>query len=404
MGRKRKSQLMKLRRVAVMISVHEHTYGYEKIGGIIDYYSRHSAWDIYRNEWGQPIINNPQELKAWDGDGIIGEVYDEKTADLISALGIPFVNTASADLGGRFPGVMLNNRLIGKIAAEHLIELKLDQFAFVGPQNHWYAHERCKGFSDAIKSGGGECCSFFYDVNQSGESHVPRDMGDLDALRETVKKLPRPIGILAASDRVGFAILEACRKLGISSPEEVSLIGVNNDSIFCQMAMPSMSSVDVSAHQVGFTAAQMLDDLMEERPLKKSQVLVAPNRIIPRNSTDMTRSEFPEVARALRFIRLHDREFIDVNDVMAVVPVSRRWLELKFKQEVGWGIYHEIRRVRVERAKHLLETTDWPVSRIASESGFKTAQQFDEAFKKLVGMVGREYRQKHKSGKKSARK
>ena len=154
-----------------------------------------------------------------------------------------------------------------------------------------------------------------------------------------------------------------------------------------------MTSIDVSAEEIGFAAAQLLDEVMEGRPLKEARIMIPPRRLLPRNSTDATRSEFPEVARALRFIRRHDHEFIDVGDVLGVVPVSRRWLEIKFREEVGWGIHHEIRRVHVERAKQLLKTTGWSMNRIALECGFSKTQHFDTAFKKLTGMAGREYRQ-----------
>ncbi|MDF7824525.1 substrate-binding domain-containing protein [Pontiellaceae bacterium B12227] len=392
MGRKRKSQLMEYRTVALLMQVRDYSYGRKKVQGIIDYQNRHCAWDIYRNAMGQPFVETPAELKGWDGDGIVGEAYDEKTIDLVKSLDVPFVNTASAGCTGPFPSVMLNNRLIGKMAARHLIERKLDRFAFVGPRNLWYVRERYEGFSEAVRQSGGECIPLFFDAVQKGSVHIPEDWLGREYLLDVMGDLPRPLGIMASNDRVGVAVLEVCRKLGIRSPEEISLIGVDNDnSISCQLANPSMTSVDVAAEEVGFIAARMLDDLLEGRELKESRVLVPPRRVVLRNSTDMTRSEYPEVVRALRFIRRHEHEFIDVSDVLAVVPVSRRWLELKFKEEVGWGIYQEIQRVHVERAKHLVKTTKWPMARIVQESGFRTVKHLDETFKKICGVTSQQY-------------
>lgn len=392
MGRKRKSQLMEYRKVALMMQVRDYAYGRKKIQGIIDYQSRHCAWDIYRNAKGQPFVETTDELKGWSGDGIIGEAYDEKTQGRIESLGIPFVNTASTGCLGPFPSVMLNNRLIGNMAARHLIEQKLDRFAFVGPRGLWYVKERYEGFSETVRRSGGECIPLFFDAVQKGAEHVPEDLLGRDYLLHVMSDLPRPLGVMASNDRVGVAVLEVCRELGLSSPEEISLIGVDNDdSISCQLAVPSMTSIDVAAEKVGFSAARMLDDLLEGRCLEQSQILVPPRRIVLRTSTDMTRSAYPEVARALRFIRRHEHEFIDVSDVLAVVPVSRRWLELKFKEEVGWGIYQEIQRVHVERAKQLLQTTHWPLARIVQESGFRTLKHLDETFKKITGLTSREY-------------
>jgi LacI family transcriptional regulator len=387
---------MEYRKVALLMQVRDYAYGREKIQGIIDYQNRHCAWEIYRNAMGQPFVETVSELEGWSGDGIIGEAYDEKTTERIRSLGIPFVNTASTGCHGPFPSVMLNNRLIGNMAAEHLIGRKLDRFAFVGPRNLWYVQERYEGFSETIRRRGGECIPLFFDAVQQGAVHIPEDFLGRDYLLNVLGDLPLPLGIMASNDRVGVAVLEVCRKLGIRSPEEVSLIGVDNDdSISCQLAVPSMTSVDVAAKDVGFTAARMLDDLLEDRELKESRILVSPRRVVLRNSTDMTRSEYPEVARALRFIRRHEHEFIDVSDVLAVVPVSRRWLELKFKEEVGWGIYQEIQRVHVERAKYLLKTTDWPPARIVQESGFRTLKHLDETFTKITGETSQEYFQMH---------
>lgn len=391
MGRKRKTQVSKRWKVALMIAADSHTYSQRKVQGIISYFSRHTAWDIFRNALLQPFVSVDQ-LEGWEGDGIIGEVRDQETADLIEAMGIPFVNTASVDMGDRFPSVMLDNRLIGKMAAEHLLKRKIDQFVFVAADRLWLFQERFHGFNETVTQAGGECISLFYQGTVQAEPHYPSDFLDVNVLCEVVQKLSFPVGIMAASDEIGFLMLEACRKQGIRSPEEVSLIGVNNDTgLFCELASPTMSSVDVSAEEVGFTAAQMLDDLMEGRPLEKRSILIPPRQIVMRDSTDMIRTKTPEVAGALRFIRRHEHEFIGVIDVMNVIPVSRRWLELKFREEVGWGIYHEIRRVHVERAKQLFQTTDWPVERVMQESGFKTMPQLDAAFEKMAGMTVLEF-------------
>lgn len=392
MGRKRKSQLLKYRKVALMIAVRDYAYGQRKIQGIIDYYSRHCAWDIYRNDMSQPFVS-AEELETWTGDGIIGEIYEKETAELIESLGIPFVNTSSTDLASPFSSVMLDNQAIGRMAAEHLMERRLDHFAFVGVKGLWHVQQRFEGFSAAVEKEGGTCIPLFFDEDAHRGRHVPRDVVMPKHILSRMKKLPLPIGIMASNDRVGFTVLEACRQLGIRAPEEASLIGVDDDGIYCQLAVPSMTSIDSSANMVGFTAAQLLDDIMSGKVAEKKNILISPGRVIPRNSTDMTRANYPEVARALRFIRRHDHEFIDVSNILDVVPASRRWLELKFKEEVGWGMYHEIRRVHVERAKELLRTTDWSVGRIAGESGFKTPVQLDEAFRKIEGMTGREYRE-----------
>lgn len=397
MGRRRKSNAIQYKRVALAITAHEYAHGREKIMGIIDYYRKHSAWEIHRNELSQPYVM-PESLAGWDGDGIVGEIYTDADAANLSALGIPLVNTSSSEIARDIPTVGVDNHAIGRMAAEHLVECKLDNFAFVGVVGLSHVRERYEGFVEVLDRDGNSCSLVQYQPTESSDDHVSEETVTPEQLMDALKELELPVGIMASTDRVGFAVLEACRRLGLRSPEDVALIGVDNDEMYCNLAYSSMTSIAPNARQVGFSAAAMLDKLMDGEELAESRILVPPKRIHFRNSTDMTRSEYPEVARALRFIRNHANEFIDVTNVLDVVPVSRRWLEMKFKDEVGHGIYQEIRRVHIERAKELLLATDWPVSRVAKESGFNNTERFDFAFQKLLGMSASEYRNRRDDG------
>ncbi|VGO14193.1 Xylose operon regulatory protein [Pontiella desulfatans] len=388
---------MQYKRVALAIVAHEYAHGREKIKGIIDYYRKHSAWEIHRNELAQPYVM-PESLVGWDGDGVIGEIYTGTDAANLGSLKIPLVNTSSNDAAREFPTVGVDNHAIGQMAAEHLVECKLDRFAFVGLTGLCHVRERYEGFSQILEKNGGNCTLVQYQPEVVRGEHVSEELVSPERLMDALRDLELPVGIMTSSDRVGFAVLEACRRLGLRSPEDVALIGVDNDEMYCNLAYSSMTSIAPNARAVGFKAAAMLDKLMNGEELARSRILIPPKRIIFRNSTDMTRSEYPEVARALRFIRNHANEFIDVTNVLDVVPVSRRWLEMKFKDEVGHGIYQEIRRVHVERARELLLTTDWPVSRVAKESGFNNTERFEFAFQKLLEMSATEFRRQQAQG------
>ena len=397
-ARKRKNATLEYKRVALAIIAHEYAHGRRKILGIIDYYRKHCAWEILRNEFSQPFVV-PEDLSGWDGDGIIGEIYIEEDAEHLLSLGIPVVNTSSSDLVQDVPSVGVDNHAIGQMAAGHLVDCKLDNFAFIGPKGLRHVRERLEGFSQSLENAGSPCKTLLYDPLEKKSKHDSEESIDPSFLMDAVVSLEFPVGIMASSDRVGFTVLEVCRQLGLRSPEDVALVGVDDDDIYCPLAYSSMTSVQPAADQVGFLAAAMLDDLMAGKTPEELHVLVPPRKLVFRNSTDTTRSEYPEVARALRFIRNHADEFIDVTNVLDVVPVSRRWLEMKFKAEVGHGIYREIRRVHIERAKELLSTTDWPVLRVAKESGFNNTERFEFAFQKLLGMSASEYRKKGCSGK-----
>jgi len=389
----RKRSAINYKRVALAIGVREYSHQRRKIQGIIDYYAKHCAWDLYRNRQLQPFVLPEDLQQGWVGDGVIGEIYSQEDASNLLALGVPVVNTSSSDLATDVPTVSVDNHAIGRMAAEHLVERKLDNFAFIGPMGLCHVRERMEGFSAALEKSGSSCQALLFQPFAKLSPHESEETIDPSYLKEAVGSLKFPVGIMASSDRVGFSVLQATRELGLRSPEDVALVGVDNDNIYCQLAYSTMTSIEPNAWEVGFKAAALLDDLMNGKTAGLQRTRIQPSRLVFRNSTDMTRSEYPEVARALRFIRNHANEFIDVTNVLDVVPVSRRWLEMKFKAEVGHGIYNEIRLVHIERAKGLLQTTDWPVQRVARESGFNNVERFDFAFQKLVGKSASKFRE-----------
>jgi len=390
--KKRKNKVRDPKQVAVSI-IEEGRFQREKILGLIEYYSRHSHWTMYRNEFSRPFVNLPS-LKDWRGDGVVGTIYTQEERDMVDALSMPFVNTSSGNYADGIPSVHVDNEMIGEMAAKHLMQCEVDCFLFVGPTDVAYMNQRYVGLKRALELERHECS--FVRYRPKGEilgKHVSTEVVRPSDLLELLKDLAAPTGIMAGSDLIGFAVLEACRRLGLRSPEDVAVIGVNNDEMYCNLAHSSLTSIDVQAREVGFQAAKMLDGLMSGETIKETLVLIPPERVIYRDSTDRSRSKHSEVARALRFIRNHPSEFIDVSDVLDTVPVSRRWLEMRFKAEVGHGIYQEIRRVHVERAKELLTTTQLSITLLSRECGFNSPERFDFAFRKLVGMSASEFRE-----------
>lgn len=383
------------KQVAIAILARGNAYPRDKIFGLINYYSKHSQWEIHRNQFSQPFVDLAS-LSKWNGDGAVGEIYTQDERDLVDALSMPFVNTSSSENALGLPSVSVDNELIGEMGAKHLMECDVDKFIFVGPTDIPFVQQRYNGFKRALEGAKHTCSTIPYAPNKGAHDRFVSEDVILPAeLMKLLGDLPTPVGIMATSDRVGFAVLEACRRKGLRSPEDVAVVGVNNDEMYCMLAHSSLTSIDVQARELGFRAGQMLDDLMHGKELKEYSILIPPKGIVYRDSTDMTRSQYPEVARALRFIRNHDAEFIDVTNVLDVVPVSRRWLEMKFKEEVGHGIYQEIRRVHVERAKKLLVTTRHSISQLSRECGFNSAERFEFSFQKLVGMSTSEYRGKN---------
>ena len=208
-----------------------------------------------------------------------------------------------------------------------------------------------------------------------------------------LNRLPRPVGIMACCDIKAQQLLEVCRELDIAVPEEVAVLGVDNDRLLCDLAEPPLSSVICNTHHTGYEAALLLDRTMSGEKIGSKSVLLKPLGIETRQSTDILAIDDPDVAAAVRFIRENATSGINVGDVLREVPLSRRVLENRFRKILGRTPHEEITRLRIDRIKRLLVETDLALSQIAVRTGFQHDEYMTVAFKKAVGMPPRNYRQ-----------
>jgi len=370
--------------------------GRNVVKGLIAYIHKHGSWKIdIRSE--EPIaFASWEEIQHWEGDGIIAPVYQESQVELLRKKGLPVVNTTVEFKDTPFPTVSFDNEAIGRMAAEHLLEHDLDRFAFIGPGQWEYSHHRCRGFSEVL-SRHGAACGKHWIRSESGDKQPNEPWINASLYLDMLKQMQLPIGVFAHNDRVAYGILQACYQLGLRVPEEVCVIGVGNDDILCNLAPPNLSSISLPGEEFGYRAAAMLDAQMRGETLESKLVLIPPERVVLRNSSDFLTVEDRYVADALRYIRNHSSRFIDVSDVMRIIPVSRRSLERRFKNTMGHGIYKEITHCHIKQAKELLGRTDWPISRIARESGFNATNRFEDTFRKHTGMSATAYRKKLKA-------
>ncbi len=384
--------MLEVKKVALRFSL---TSGFsrEVVQGVIAYTRKHGPWQIdIRSE--EPIaLTSWAGLRHWQGDGVIAPVYRKEQIRMLREKGIPVVNTA-ASLGEMpFPSISFDDAAIGRLAAEHLLEHKLDRFAFIGPKEWDYSVLRCNSYAQALAEQDAPCTKCWIRP-ASASKQLNEAWIESSHYLEAVKQLQPPMGVFASNDRVGYGILQACQQLGLRVPEDICLVSVDNDEILCNLAHPNLSSIALSGEAFGYRAAAMLDAQMRGKPLESNSVVIPPERVVLRNSSDFLTVEDCHLADALRYIRNHAGRFIDVSDVMSVMPISRRSLERRFQDFIGHGVYKEIIRCHVERARELLEQTDWPISRLARESGFNSTNRFEDAFRKETGMSATAYRKK----------
>jgi LacI family transcriptional regulator len=277
---------------------------------------------------------------------------------------------------------------VAKLAADHLVERSFKRFGFVGFAGPIWSRQRQDAFVDQVKERGYEC--IVYDApTRSRDAEWSREQVTLS---EWLRSLPKPIGVMCCNDDRGRQVLEAARAGGVVVPEEVAVIGVDNDDLLCDLCDPPLSSVALNASRGGYEAAKLLDGLMSGRFKKPRTIMVEPTWVATRRSTDVLAIEDREVSQALRFIHDHVGRGVSVNELMQEQTISRRALEIRFRKAVGRSIHEEILHARVERAKRLLAETDWSNDRIAEMAGFASGSYMGQALRKALNMTPAQYR------------
>jgi LacI family transcriptional regulator, galactose operon repressor len=278
---------------------------------------------------------------------------------------------------------------VGRLAAAHLLSLGLPHVAFFGTRSHYYSLLREQGFTQAVAAAGLSCHVFL-----NGHPNGAHEIGADPPLEDWVRRLPKPIGILASTDSRALDLLAVCRKLEIDVPGSVAVLGVDNDDVFCELANPPLSSIALATQRIGYEAARMLDRLMAGETPAQRQLLVPPAGVVPRRSSDIPSILDADVAAAVRYISLHVQDDLQVADVLREVPLSRRSLEQRFLKALGRTPAAEIRRAQVEVAKQMLAETDEPMARVALAAGFSNAKQLGASFHHETGTTPTVYRRK----------
>ena len=215
---------------------------------------------------------------------------------------------------------------------------------------------------------------------------------DQPILAKWIEELPKPAALMACDDDRGRSVLEACRLAGVRVPEEVAVIGVDDDQLFCELSDPPLSSVALNSEQGGYRTAHLLDQLMQKKISTPQHLIVEPTHVVSRRSTDVNAISGREVGLALSFIHRNRSRHFTVADVAEAVGTSRRNLELKFRKAVGRTILAEMQRVRLDHTKRMLRETDLPIPQIAESSGYNSVSYLTQVFRREVGVSPAIYR------------
>lgn len=379
-------------RVAVLVET-STSWGRRLIRGIGNYVQSHQAWRLTIEPLG---INQRVRLPAgWRGEGIIARVNTPTLARQLAGTGVPVVNISGVELPGvKFPCVKTDERRIAELAVGHLQDQGIKRFAYCGESRRGYARGRVEVFSDVVAAAGHECRVFW--SNRPAGRNRWRD-GSRD-LVGWIKRHPDPVGILAWNAISARRVAEACLVAGLRVPDEAAIISVDTDDLLGEVVRPSLSGVRLSMERIGYEAAALLAAMMAGKPPPREPLLIEPQAVVARQSTDILAIDDPLLRDAIRFIRDHDSEPIGVPDVLRAVPIARRVLERRFKEVIGRSPAQEIRRVHIERAKKLLSETHLPIPKVAEASGFRYVEHMILVFRKKVGDTPLAYRKRVQAG------
>lgn len=374
-------------KVALLIET-SNSYAREVLHGVRAWVRENGPWHIRLTEQGRGAAV-PAWLRQWDGDGIIARVENARIARALRATGLPVVDVSAALPRLDFPRVATDAEATARMAAEHLLERGLRHFAFCGYRRAHWSSLREAAFVRAVQRAGFTCWSFSPEAG-------PVD-AEILAIADWLRGLPRPLGVLASLDPRGQQVLAACRMAGLSVPEQVSVIGVHNDELLCELCDPPLTSVIPNAQRAGYEAAALLARGMAGRRLATRLHKIAPVGVAARQSTDLAATEDERVARAMRFMQQRAAGGANVGDVLRAVPMARTALERRFKAAVGTTPYAHLRKLRLERVRELLVGTNLPIGEIAAATGFDHPEYLSAMFKRECGLSPREFRARRRA-------
>ncbi len=374
-------------------------YGRGLLRGILRYSRLHGPWSLYVAPG-----HLEQELPSagsWAGTGIIARIRSLQMENLIRATRLPFVASSLTEFrspkkGDNFGEIRTDSEAIARLGAAHLLERGFRRFAFCGFTDCWWSISRESRFADFLRNKGFSC--FTHRIQSANWMHWHNWITVLEneqlVIANWLQSLPRPIGVMACNDICGRALLQGCATAGLGVPDDVGVVGVDNDELMCELSNPPLSSIALNLEKAGYDAASLLDALMRGQSPCGRVVRVEPTHVVARRSSDVIAQEDPAVAAALEIIRSRATQRLTVPEVVEISGVSRRTLERRFSRAVGRSILSEITRCHLEQAKLLLVETNLPLRRVAASAGFGSLKTFRRIFHQTERMTSSRFRRK----------
>ena len=371
-----------MKRVALLVET-SLASGRSILRGIAKYAREINEWELFHVAGGLES-SLPKWLENWSGDGIIARLQTQEIVGKIRSLEVPVIDVLGEVEDSGFPLVHVDDFQVAKMVAEHFREHGFRLFAFYGIRGENWSRLRLEGFRKA--------CGKEVPFLESDRVMLDDPTEDFTRLREWVSALPKPVGIFVASDQRGLVLLEACRAEGLVVPQEVAVVGVDNDEPLCEISSPSLTSVRAGHFQVGYDAARQLDKLMQGQTISQAPLLVSPTALVVRGSSDSQAIQDPVVAAGVHYLQQHLPEPITNEDIARAAGVSRTLFQQRFKQAMGVPIRTFLINSRLDRARMLIASSELTLADIAQRCGFKHQEYLGDVFKRQFGQTPGQFR------------
>ncbi|MEI6561528.1 MAG: XylR family transcriptional regulator [Verrucomicrobiota bacterium] len=361
--------------------------------GVQRYARLHGPWGLHIIPG--DLVQTLPTMRAWGGTGIIARIATPRIARAILKTGLPVIagplsasQLAPSNPLSRLPEIRADGEAIGRMAAEHLLKRGLRHFAFVGgPYKDNWVERRLQSFRQRIAEAGFDCAVY------PSPPATQQDWGrEQKRLGRWLKAQPKPLGILGALDARARQVIEACMESGLRVPDEVAVIGVDNDALLCELCDPPLSSVMLNAEKAGYEAAALLHEMMLGKKVKPRCIMIEPTHVVARQSTEVASTNDAKIAAALRFIQLGASRPLRVLDVAEHIGLSRRSLELRFRRALGYTVLKAIRQAQLERVRAFLIETDLPIQQIAAQCGFANGNYLGKIFRRECKETPQQFR------------
>lgn len=357
------------------------------VRGIRDYAERHTNWRFLISP--ETHYLPPTALEGWDGDGVICLANSAEDIRILRSLKCPVVNLSGAAEDPVFPRVRPDYQRIGQMAAWHLLDRGYRRFGFYGVTDVWYSSCYESGFRNELEARGLDCSVLHVPATFGQKTRWDTGQGELELWLGTLKP---PFAVMAAHDPRAAMVIRACERVGLRVPEDIAVIGVNNDTTACESCRPPLTSIERNDTEIGTQAARLLDRLIQNKPIPPEERIVEPGALRERSSTDSLAVDHPDLLTAVEWVRENYREPVGVSDMVDSNSRSRRWLEDAFLEQLGCTPRSFIFRLRIREAKRLLtEEPDLTPGDVAKRCGYSGTRQMNAHFRTELGVAAKDF-------------